>query len=327
MPTDQPAELPPAIFLMGPTASGKTALSVQLAKALDAEIISVDSALVYRGMDIGTAKPTEQERQGIPHYLIDVLDPSESFSTGKFKSQALHIMADITRRGKIPLLTGGTMLYFNALFHGLAELPQADAAIRRQLAAEAIRYGNAYMHSRLAEVDPQAALRIHPNDPQRVQRALEVYQITGRPLTQLQEEAKAEQIPYRKIKLVVAPRHRKDLHDTIARRFQQMLDRGLIDEVRKLYRRGDLSETMPSIRSVGYRQVWFYLQGEYDFATMIEKAVAATRQLAKRQFTWLRRETDAHWFYSEQPDLLQSVLHTISRELHAETGRPQSKRD
>lgn len=320
MPAEQSFLLPPAIFLMGPTASGKTELSIQLAKVLDAEIISVDSALVYRGMDIGTAKPTEEERQGIPHYLIDILDPAESFSTGRFRSLALKLMADITQRGKIPLMTGGTMLYFNALFHGLAELPQADAAIRSQLAAQAKQYGNEYLHRRLAEIDPEAAARIHPNDPQRVQRALEVYQITGIPLTQLHAQAKTAPLPYRTIKLVVAPRHRKDLHDKIARRFHLMLDRGLIEEVRQLYRRGDLSEKMPSIRSVGYRQVWSYLQGEIDLAEMTEKAIVATRQLAKRQFTWLRRETDAHWFYTEQPDLLPGVLKFVYQELHSESA-------
>lgn len=305
---------PSAIFLMGPTASGKTALSVQLAQALDGEIISVDSALVFKGMDIGTAKPTMDERGGIPHHLIDILDPSESFSTGQFRKRTLELMADITRRGKMPILAGGTMLYFNAL-SGLAELPEADPGIRARLEQELAEFGNEVLHRRLAEIDPESAKRIHPNDPQRVQRALEVYEISGRPLTSFFIEAQAQDIPYRKIKLIVAPKDRAILHGIIAKRFKQMLEQGLIDEVEKLYRRGDLNEKMPSIRAVGYRQVWSYLQGEYDLETMTEKAIVATRQLAKRQFTWLRRENDAASFETGEPDLLVNVLAEIQNQL------------
>ena len=307
----QKQRLPPAIFLMGPTASGKTALSVQLAQALGGEIISVDSALVFKGMDIGTAKPTLEERGGIPHHLIDILDPSESFSTGQFRTQALALMEAITRRGKIPILTGGTMLYFNALFNGLAVLPEADPEIRAKLDQDLEQLGKEILHQRLAVIDPQAAARIHPNDPQRIQRALEVYEISGKPLSSFFLTAQGEDLPYQKIKLIIAPSDRKILHDSIAQRFRNMLELGLINEVELLYQRGDLTEKMPSIRAVGYRQVWAYLQGEDDLETMAEKAIAATRQLAKRQFTWLRRETDAISFQTGQPDLLQKVLKVV----------------
>jgi tRNA dimethylallyltransferase len=306
---------PPAIFLMGPTASGKTALAVQLAQRLNGEIISVDSALVYRGMDIGTAKPTLAERGGIPHYLIDILDPAESFSTGQFRDQALRLMADITERGKLPILVGGTMLYFNALSSGLAVLPEADEAVRAKLDQELEQFGKEALHARLAKVDPEAAARIHPNDPQRIQRALEVYEISGRPMTSFFTEAQAQDIPYRKIKLIIAPPDRKILHDIIARRFRTMLEQGLVEEVKALFNRGDLMEKMPSIRAVGYRQVWSYLSGEYDYDTMVEKGIVATRQLAKRQFTWLRRETDATGFETGQPDLLEKVLAEVRKHL------------
>jgi len=306
---------PHAIFLMGPTASGKTALSVQLAQALNGEIISVDSALVFKGMDIGTAKPTQEERGGISHHLIDILDPAESFSTGQFRRQALNIMGDITSRGKIPILVGGTMLYFNALNSGLAKLPEADADIRAKLDQDLEKLGKEALHQRLAKVDPESAARIHPNDPQRIQRALEVYEISGKPLTSFFIEAQAQDIPYQRIKLIIAPQDRAILHDIIARRFKQMLEQGFIDEVVALYRRGDLTEKMPSVRAVGYRQAWSYLQGEYDLETMIEKAIVATRQLAKRQFTWLRREVDAASFQTGQKDLLAKVLETVNDEL------------
>lgn len=306
---------PPAIFLMGPTASGKTALSVQLAQALNGEIISVDSALVFKGMDIGTAKPTMKERGCIAHHLIDILDPAESFSTGQFRKQALALMDDITGRGKIPILVGGTMLYFNVLDSGLAVLPEADPDIRAKLDRDLAQLGKEALHRRLAEVDPEAAARIHPNDPQRVQRALEVYEISGKPLTSFFTEARMQDIPYQKIKLIIAPEDRKILHDIIARRFKLMLEQGFMDEVEALYKRGDLTEKMPSVRAVGYRQAWSYLQGEYDLETMTEKAIVATRQLAKRQFTWLRRETDAANFHTGQADLLSKVLAEINDKL------------
>jgi tRNA dimethylallyltransferase len=307
--------LPPAIFLMGPTASGKTELAVQLAQKIDAEIISVDSVLVYKGMDIGTAKPTMQERQGVPHHLIDILDPSESFSTGQFRKKALELMEAISQRGKIPLLVGGTMLYFNALYHGLACLPEADREIRKKLDDELAIVGKEAMHLRLKSVDPEAANRIHPNDPQRVQRALEVYELSGKPITQFYQDAQKKQIPYKKIKLLVAPENRKQLHEKIAQRFKLMVKEGLVEEVHALYTRGDLTEKMPAIRAVGYRQTWLYLQGLYDLETMIEKGVIATRQLAKRQFTWLRREQDAYQFISYERGLFDKVLQTINKDL------------
>ncbi|MFI3196852.1 MAG: tRNA (adenosine(37)-N6)-dimethylallyltransferase MiaA [Methylococcaceae bacterium] len=307
----QKQDLPPAIFLMGPTASGKTALSVQLAQALGGEIISVDSALVFKGMDIGTAKPTLEERGGIPHHLIDILDPSEAFSTGQFRTQALDLMAAITRRGKIPILVGGTMLYFNALFNGLAVLPEANPEIRVKLDQDLERLGKEALHQRLAAIDPLAAARIHPNDPQRVQRALEVYEISGKPLSSFFNAAQGEDFPYQKIKLIVAPPDRKILHDIIAQRFRRMLEQGFINEVEALYQRGDLTEKTPAIRAVGYRQVWAYLNGEDDLESMTEKGIIATRQLAKRQFTWLRRETDAIGFETGDTDLLQKVLAVV----------------
>ena len=305
---------PPAIFLMGPTASGKTALSVQLAQALNGEIISVDSAQVFKGMDIGTAKPSLEERAGIPHHLLDILDPSEVFSTGQFRDQALVLMNDIAARGKIPILVGGTMLYFNALNNGLATLPAANQAIREKLDKELALLGKERLHQRLAKIDPESAARIHPNDPQRIQRALEVYEITGRSLTSFFKESQSTDIPFQKIKLIIAPQERKFLHARIAIRFRQMLEQGVVDEVKALYSRGDLSEKMPSIRVVGYRQIWSYLQGEYDYQTMTEKGIIATRQLAKRQFTWLRKETDGAIFQTGQPDLLVRVIESINRQ-------------
>ena len=303
--------LPPAIFLMGPTESGKSALSVKLAHALNGEIISVDSALVFRDMSIGTAKPTIAEREGIPHYLIDIIDPSEVFSTGQFRMQALSLMADITQRGKTPILVGGTMLYFNTLFKGLAVLPEANQELRAQLDLDLEHLGKESLHKRLAEVDPESAARIHPNDPQRVQRALEVYELSGRPLSSFFCTSINDDLPYQKIKLIIAPSDRKILHDIIAQRFHAMLEQGFISEVEKLFNRGDLSEKMPSIRAVGYRQAWSFLQGENDLEGMTEKAIIATRQLAKRQFTWLRKETDALSFETGHKDLFDNVLEAI----------------
>lgn len=307
--------LPLAIFLMGPTASGKTALSVELAQQLNAEIISVDSALVFKGMDIGTAKPTVEERAGIAHHLIDILGPAESFSAGAFRTRALELMAEITARGKLPLLVGGTMLYFNSLFYGLAELPTADIELRKQLDAETNRIGKAAMHAKLQAVDPAAAARIHPNDPQRVQRALEVQILSGKTITQLHNEANAEQIPYQQIKLIVAPRDRSVLHKKIAQRFKEMLQQGFVAEVEALYHRGDLTEQMPSVRAVGYRQVWAYLAGEINAQEMQKLGIIATRQLAKRQFTWLRRETDAEIFYSEDMQVYAHILSSIKQHM------------
>lgn len=302
---------PPAIFLMGPTASGKTELAIELALALDCEIISVDSAMVYRGMDIGTAKPSQEERRGVPHHLIDILDPAQAYSTGRFRNQALEVMREIGNRGRIPLLTGGTMLYFHALLHGLAELPAADPGIRRQIDEEAERRGWEALHRELRSLDPAAAARIHPNDPQRIQRALEVFRISGRSLSQLCAEAEKNDIPYQKISLVLVPENRAQLHQRIELRFLAMLEAGLIDEVQRLFDRGDLNESLPSIRAVGYRQAWSFLKGEYDREMMTERGVAATRQLAKRQFTWLRKQKNAHWYISGEKKLFRKVLRDV----------------
>lgn len=291
--------LPPVLLLMGPTASGKSELAVYLAERLCGEIVSVDSAMVYRGMDVGTAKPSLAERRGIAHHLIDILDPAEAFSTGRFRDQALALIEAIRRRGRLPILAGGTMLYFNALLHGLAELPQADPAVRRELEALAEQQGQAALHRRLQEVDPVAAARIHPNDPQRTQRALEVFLLSGKTLTELCAAEGAPALPFRPVKVVLAPADRVVLHERIAKRFRVMLEGGLLEEVQRLYARGDLDESMPAIRAVGYRQVWAYLAGQCGWEVMVEQGIAATRQLAKRQYTWLRRETDALWCESQ----------------------------
>lgn len=304
----QDIDKPLAVLLMGPTGAGKTALSVAMAQELNAEIISVDSALVFKGMDIGTAKPTLAERGGIPHHLIDILDPSEAFSTGQFRSSALELMADITRRGKLPLLVGGTMLYFSALTQGLAKLPEADPQIRSRLDEELSLLGKEALHARLAKIDPAAAARIHVNDPQRIQRALEVYEISGQSLTSFFQTTQQNEQSHRFIKLIVAPHQRQSLHDKIAIRFKAMLQQGFLDEVKVLRQRGDLDENMPSIRCVGYRQAWAYLNGEFDLATLQDKSIAATRQLAKRQYTWLRKEQNACELISEAPDLLEQAL-------------------
>jgi len=302
---------PPAIALMGPTASGKTRLAIRLAQALDGEVVSVDSVLVYRGMDIGTAKPSLEERQGVPHHLIDILDPAAAFSTGQFRQQALERMADISARGRLPILAGGTMLYFNALFHGLAELPLADEGLRRQIDAEAARMGWAMLHGELARVDPQAAARIHPNDPQRIQRALEVYRLTGVPLSEWFDRGRSAPPPFNILRLIVAPSDRDALHGLIRQRFLDMLERGLVEEVRVLFGRGDLHAELPSIRAVGYRQVWAYLQGDWTYDEMVERGVITTRQFAKRQYTWLRREEVASRFVSEDADVLEQMLKKI----------------
>lgn len=293
--------LPPAIFIMGPTAAGKTDLALDIAKHHPVEIISVDSALVYRGMDIGTAKPPPEILAQFPHHLVDILDPTQAYSAGRFRDDARELMADITARGKVPLLVGGTMLYFKALQEGMSNLPPADAKVRARLEAEAAQHGQAYLHQRLAEVDPTAAARIHINDPQRLQRALEVFEITGKSLTELTAES-GDELPYDVTKVIVAPFDRAVLHQRIAKRYHQMVDEGFIQEVERLYKRGDCHPALPSIRAVGYRQAWSYLAGEYDRDTFIEKAIIATRQMAKRQITWLRAQQDGVWFDSG-PDL------------------------
>lgn len=285
------SRLPPAVCLMGPTAAGKTDLAVTLVEHLPMDIISVDSVMVYRGMDIGSAKPDSETLTRAPHRLIDIRDPAEAYSAAQFREDALREMAEISGEGHIPLLVGGTMLYFRALLSGLSSLPSADAEIRTRLEAEAEVEGWASLHRRLADVDAAAAARIHPNDPQRIQRALEVYELTGVPLSELQQQQQVDQpLPYRIIKLAVAPAERSVLHQRIAQRFEQMLGEGLVEEVESLRQRGDLHLDLPALRAVGYRQVWEFLDGDIDYTEMVERGVIATRQLAKRQFTWLRSE-------------------------------------
>lgn len=283
-------ERPLAVFLMGPTASGKTDIAVELAQRWPFEIVSVDSAMVYRGMDIGTAKPAQDVLARAPHRLIDILDPAEPYSAARFRADALREMADIAGGQRIPLLVGGTGLYFRSLERGLSRLPSADAGVRRRLLTEAECHGWPALHARLQGVDPDSAARIHPNDPQRIQRALEVYELTGRPMTAMLAEGDGQGLPYRLIKLAVVPPDRQVLHGRIAGRFREMLRRGFVDEVAALRARGDLDPGMPSMRAVGYRQVWEYLDGSRDREDMVERGIIATRQLAKRQLTWLRRE-------------------------------------
>ncbi|PXX76324.1 tRNA dimethylallyltransferase [Pseudomonas sp. LAMO17WK12:I10] len=312
------SQLPPAIFLMGPTAAGKTDLAIELTKVLPCELISVDSALVYRSMDIGTAKPSKEILAEFPHRLIDILDPAESYSAADFRTDALAAMADITARGKIPLLVGGTMLYYKALLEGLADMPPADPQVRAELEEEAARLGWQALHDQLAAIDPESAARIHPNDPQRLTRALEVYRVSGLSMTahRLRQSAQSTeaaasgrgQLPYTVANLAIAPANRQVLHERIAQRFTIMLEQGFVDEVVALRSRSDLHAGLPSIRAVGYRQVWDHLDGKLTFAEMQERGIIATRQLAKRQFTWLRSWADLHWLDSLDCDNLPRAL-------------------
>jgi len=295
---------PFAVFIMGPTATGKTDLAIALADELPMDIISVDSAMVYRGLDIGSAKPDAQTLAASPHRLIDICDPADAYSAGRFRDDALAEMARISTASRVPLLVGGTMLYFRALQQGIAELPNADPSVRQQLDEEAGTRGWDYMHQRLARIDPVAAQRIHPNDPQRIQRALEVYEITGKTLTEFWREQGGDGLAYRRVKIALMPPDRVDLRKAIEQRFDAMVNQGLIEEVRKLYQREDLGPELPAIRAVGYRQVWAMLEGEYDFATMREKAIIATAQLAKRQMTWLRKEADCNFIEPKSVKLL-----------------------
>lgn len=275
---------------MGPTASGKTDLAVEAVRRLPCDIVSVDSAMVYRGLDIGTAKPDAGLRRIAPHRLIDICDPAEPYSAARFRADALREIAAVQAAGRVPLLVGGTMLYFRALEHGLSELPAADAALRARLEVEGREQGWPALHARLATVDPRAAVRIHPNDPQRIQRALEVYELTGTPMSDLQDAARAEPMPFTAVKIHVLPSDRARLHLDIEQRFHRMLEQGLLGEVEALHARGDLDASMPSLRAVGYRQLWQYVTGRVGREQSVRAAIVATRQLARRQLTWLRAE-------------------------------------
>ena len=286
------------ISIMGPTASGKTGLALELAKQIDCEIISVDSALIYKQMDIGTAKPSAEELAQVPHWLIDIVDPVENYSVAEFCQQAFDCIQDIQSRGKVPVLVGGTMMYFNALINGISKVPETDPLIRQKVNQQALEQGWDKMHAELQDIDPIVAARVHPNDPQRIGRAIEVFRMTGKNLSYWQAQkspglADKLQVPIRQF--AIAPTDRKVLHQRIQARYGQMLDAGFIDEVMELRNRGDLNLNMPSMRCVGYRQVWQYLDNEYEYQEMVEKGVAATRQLAKRQFTWLRSWQSVSW--------------------------------
>ncbi|PNH87633.1 tRNA (adenosine(37)-N6)-dimethylallyltransferase MiaA [Vibrio diazotrophicus] len=304
--------LPLALFLMGPTASGKTELAIRLRQKYPIEIISVDSALIYKGMDIGTAKPDAREQELAPHRLIDILDPSESYSAADFRRDALKEMNDIVAEGKIPLLVGGTMLYYKALLEGLSPLPAADPEIRQQIEKEAIELGWDALHDQLKAIDPVSAERIHPNDPQRLSRALEVYRISGKTLTEL-TKTKGEPLPFRVKQFAIAPKERAELHRRIELRFEKMVENGFEDEMKALYARKDLHPDLPSIRCVGYRQMWDYLDGNCTLDEAIFRGVCATRQLAKRQITWLRSWDDLTWLDSENIDLaFETVSNAIA---------------
>ena len=305
-------QLPKAICIMGPTASGKTDLAVEARKHLPVELISVDSALVYKNMDIGTAKPDTETLAQAPHRLIDFLDPAEAYSAADFRADALREMADITSQGGIPVLVGGTMLYFRALEYGLSDLPAANPVVRAQLETEAEEKGWPALHDRLRRIDPDAADRIHPNDPQRLQRALEVYELTGKSLTHLQQAAHYEACPYQLHKIALIPKDRSWLHQRIEMRFDLMLQQGFLEEVKALYQRGDLSLSMPAIRAVGYRQVWDYLDGKIDYNMMRNRAIVATRQLAKRQMTWLRSEQALNRYNAENYSLSSAIENILT---------------
>jgi len=298
---------------MGPTASGKTALACALADRFPVELISVDSALVYRGLDIGSAKPDAATLARYPHALIDIRDPAQPYSAADFREDALAAMETIRERGNVPLLVGGTGLYFRALQRGLSDLPEADPALRQTLAAEAASIGWAAMHARMAARDPVAGARIRPGDAQRIQRALEVMLLTGRPLTELQQTGTTQRFPWRVLKLALLPDDRSLLHERIARRFDEMLAAGFLDEVRQLKRRADLHADLPAIRAVGYRQAWEYLEGEGDATTFRNRAIYATRQLAKRQVTWLRSEYDARTFDPDRGDPTPEVARAVAQ--------------
>ena len=302
---------------MGPTASGKTGLAVELCQRFPVEIISVDSALVYRGMDIGTAKPDAETLKLAPHRLIDIRDAAETYSAAEFCEDALREMRTITAAGKIPLLVGGTMLYFRALEYGLSELPAADQDVRKRLEQQAAEIGWSGMHDLLKQKDPQAASRIHPNDPQRIQRALEVISVSGQSMSDLYDKTSAYELDYRLHKIVISPEPRSVLHQRIEQRFDMMIAAGFVDEIKGLYARSDLNPALPSMRAVGYRQAWEWLEGKTTFEEMREKAIVATRQLAKRQLTWLRRESASVWYDLQTDGVRHEVIEVLGGFLEA----------
>ncbi len=303
---------PPVICLMGPTASGKTALAMALSDALPCDIISVDSALVFKSMDIGTAKPTAQELAAYPHQLIDIRDPSESYSAADFCQDALKAIAISREKGRIPLLVGGTMMYFKSLIDGISPLPEADQNIREAIASEAAEKGWLAMHEQLQGFDPVSAERIHPNDPQRLARAIEVYRKTGNTLTQL-TQIKGDKVSGNVLQFAIAPKERSDLHARIELRFKQMIAQDFKQEVVALKQRGDLHLDLPSMRCVGYRQMWQHLAGDFDHDDMVFKGICATRQLAKRQLTWLRSWQNLHWLDMEDENNLKVILSAVSK--------------
>lgn len=310
---------------MGPTASGKTAVALELARALPVEVVSVDSALVYKDMNIGTAKPDRATLEAFPHHLVDVIEPHESYSAARFRDDALAIMREIDERGHIPLLVGGTMLYFKALVEGLNELPEADPMIRLVIDTMAEEGGPGAVYRRLKEVDPQTAVRLNPGDTQRIQRALEIYLITGKTMAELLAKPRYVYFPYTPIKIALVPEDRAVLHERIERRFEQMLGDGLLDEVARLRDEYGLDSSLPSMRCVGYRQALQFLNGDIDREELLAQGVAATRQLAKRQLTWLRAMTDVKFFGSNSGDLAQQVLDYVRRELERQNGSPLSR--
>ncbi len=308
---------PPAVLLLGPTASGKTPLALALARVLPVEIVSVDSAQVYRGMDVGTAKPSPEERGAAPHHLIDIIDPTEAYSAAHFRADALRLMNEIAARGRIPLLAGGTMLYFKALREGLSELPESDAGVRAQIDAEAAARGWPALHAELASVDPETAARLKPTDAQRIQRALEVFQISGKPMSRLLGRRKRAALPFRLIELALVPSDRSALHRRIETRFDAMLERGLVEELRALRERYALRPGLPSMRCVGYRQAWQFLEGEIDRGELRDRGIFATRQLAKRQLTWLRATQGLEIFDCLDHALVEKSADFVSSALRA----------
>ncbi len=300
-----------AVLLMGPTCSGKTALALKLAKRFPVEIISVDSAQVYRGMDVGTAKPSSAVLAAVPHHLVDICDASESYSAGRFRRDALRLVAEIRARGRVPLLVGGTMLYFRALTRGIAPLPEANAALRARIEARARESGWPALHAVLGERDPEAAARIRPADGQRIQRALEVLELTGRRLSDLQKLT--EPAPLSLAAFVLLPVGREELYRRIDLRFLEMMRSGFLDEVRSLWARGDLHADLPSLRAVGYRQLWAHLAGESGLETAIQAGQRATRNLAKRQLTWVNGDSSVSWLRSLEDQQLAPILRTVAQ--------------